>query len=178
MKKFEEFCKPQANDLRARFDLLTCFRQGDLSVNQWYNAVQTQVVLTNYPQETAQILQRDIFWFFLNDDSFVSRTLNEGHVGLSMFPASTVRQLAKKMESLQATAKHMKQVTRDPQAVQVNLLQHQHTEIPPDKSNKKQKPFKLRQEANKYSDTRKPQENRRHDPECTRQDRCIKCGDS
>ena len=60
-KKFEEFCKPQANELRARFDLFTSFRQGDLSVDQWYNTVQTQVALENYPQETAQILQRDIF---------------------------------------------------------------------------------------------------------------------
>ena len=30
------------------------------SMDQWYNAVQTQIALTNYPQETAQILQRDI----------------------------------------------------------------------------------------------------------------------
>ena len=62
------------------------------------------------------------FWFFLNDESFISKTLNEGHVELNKFPASTVRQLAKKMERSQATAKHMKQVTRDPQVVQVNLL--------------------------------------------------------
>ena len=52
----------------------------------------------------------------------MSKTLNEGHVELSMFPASTVRQLVKRMDSSQATAKHMKHVTRDPQAVQVNLL--------------------------------------------------------
>ena len=26
---FEEFCKPQTNEIRARFDLLTSFRQGD-----------------------------------------------------------------------------------------------------------------------------------------------------
>ena len=121
-KKIEEFCKTQANELRARFDLLTSFRQGDLSVDQWYNAVQTQVVLANYPKETAQILQRDIFWLFLNDESFVSKTLNEGHVELSKFPASSIRQFAKKMESLQSTAKHMKQVTRDPQVVQINHL--------------------------------------------------------
>ena len=164
--------------MRARFDLLTNFRQGDLSVDQWYNAVQTQVALANYLQETAQILQREIFWFFLNDESFVSKTLNEGHVELNKFSACTVRQLAKKMDSLQTTAKHMKQVTRDPQAVHINLLWHQCTEIPPSKSNKKRKTFKLRQEANKYSDTRKPQENRRHNPECTRQDTCSKCGDS
>ena len=45
-KKFEEFCKPQANELRARFDLLTSFRQADMSVDEWYNAVQTQVALS------------------------------------------------------------------------------------------------------------------------------------
>ena len=35
--KFEEFCKPQANEVRARFDLLTNFRQGDKSVDEWFN---------------------------------------------------------------------------------------------------------------------------------------------
>ena len=34
-KKFEEFCKPHANELRARFDLLTSFRQAHMSVNEW-----------------------------------------------------------------------------------------------------------------------------------------------
>ena len=28
-KKFEEFCKPQTNEVRARINLLTSFRQGD-----------------------------------------------------------------------------------------------------------------------------------------------------
>ena len=121
-KKFEEFCKPQANEVRARFDLLTSFRQGDLSVDQWYNAVQAQGVLAKYPQETTHLLQRDIIWFFLKDEAFVSKTLNEGHVELNNFPASTVRQLAKKVESSQATAKHMRQVTSDSQTVRVNLL--------------------------------------------------------
>ena len=118
-KKFEEFCKLQATDMMARFDLLTSLRQGDMSVDEWYNAVQTQVALPKYPQSTAQILQIDIFWFFLKEDSLVSKTLNEGHVELSMFPASTVHQIAKRMESSQATAKHIK---HDPQMVQVNLL--------------------------------------------------------
>ena len=59
------------------------------------------------------------------------RPVNEGHVELNKFPASTFHQLVKKFESSQATAKHIKQVTRDPQAVQVNLLQHQCTELPP-----------------------------------------------
>ena len=61
-KKFEEVCKPQTNELRARFDLLTSFRQADMSVDEWYNAVQTQVGLAKYPKETAEILQRDIYF--------------------------------------------------------------------------------------------------------------------
>ena len=82
-KKFEEFFKLQAKEVRARFDLLTSFRQEDISADEWYNAVQTQVALAKYPKETAQILQRDIFWFFLKDESFVSKTLNEGNAELS-----------------------------------------------------------------------------------------------
>ena len=74
----------------------------------------------------------------------------------------------------------MKQVARDPKAVQVNLLRHQHTEIPPSKSKKKNKASKFRQEANKFYDEkpRKLQENRRFDHEHTRQDRCSKCDDT
>ena len=113
--------------MRARFDLLTSFRQADMSVNEWYNAVQTQVALARYSPETAQILQRDIFWLFLKDESFVSKTLNEGHVELRRFPASKVRQIAKKLESSQAMGKHMRQVTKEPQATQINLLRHQRT---------------------------------------------------
>ena len=65
--KYEDFCKPQANELRAIFDLLTSFRQGNQSVDEWYNPVQAQVSLTKYPSDTASILHRDIFWFFLKD---------------------------------------------------------------------------------------------------------------
>ena len=93
--RFEEFCKPQSNEVHARFDLLTSFRQGSHSVDKWHNAVQTQVNLAKYPPETAKILQRDIFWFFLQDEEFVSRTTNDGSVDLDKFPASRVRQLAK-----------------------------------------------------------------------------------
>ena len=70
-KRFKEFCKPQSNEVRARFDLLTSFRQGERSVDEWYNAVQTQVAVAKFPQETAKILHRDIFWFFLKDEEFV-----------------------------------------------------------------------------------------------------------
>ena len=98
-KKFEEFCKPQANEIRARFDLLTSFRQGDHSVDEWYNAIQNQINLARYPQKTARILQRDIFRFFLKDEDFVSCTINDSNIDLDKFPASKVRQMAKKLET-------------------------------------------------------------------------------
>ena len=94
-------------------------------------------MLARYPQESAKILHRDIFWFFLNDEEFVSRTINDSNIDSNKFLESKVCQLAKKMESSKATAKHVKQFASDPQMVQVNLLWHQCTEIPPSKSNKK-----------------------------------------
>ena len=54
--KFEEFSKPQMNEVRAHFDLLTSFCQGTRNIDEWYNAVQAQVNLAKYPPETAKIL--------------------------------------------------------------------------------------------------------------------------
>ena len=62
--KYEDFCKPQANEARAIFDLRPSFRHGNRSVDEWYNAVQAQVSLAKYPPETTSILHRDIFCFF------------------------------------------------------------------------------------------------------------------
>ena len=138
---FEDFCKPQSNEVRVQFDLLTSFRQGDKSVDEWFNAVQKQINLCKYPSETASILQRDIFWFYLKDEDFVSKTLNEGCADLEQYPASKVQKLAKKLESSKATARHIKQATSHPQAAQINLLRHQQTEL----AHKKKKGHKRKQ---------------------------------
>ena len=47
--RFEEFCMPQSNEVRAHFDLLTSFCQGNKSMDGWYNAVQALVNLAKYP---------------------------------------------------------------------------------------------------------------------------------
>ena len=120
-----------------RFDPLTSFRQEETSVDEWHNAVQAQINLAKYPQETARILYRDIFYFFFMNEDFVSKTINDSNIDLNKFPASKVRQLAKNMESSKATAKHIKQVSSEPQATHVNLLRHQRTEILPNKSKQK-----------------------------------------
>ena len=187
-EKFEEFCNPQSNEVRARFDLLTSFRQDERSVDEWYNAVQTQVALAKYPQETAKILHRDIFWFFLRNEEFVSKTINDSNIALNKFPTCKACQLAKKMESSIATAKHIKKVASDPQAPQIHLMQHQHTELPPSKFQRKQKKhFKPRQDTNKqYSHEGndkqyyKGDKQRRYNNHQTHisQERSKKCGDS
>ena len=182
--KFEDFCKPQSNEVRARFDLLTSFRQGNRSVDEWYNAVQAQVNLAKYPPETAKILQRDIFWFFLRDEEFVSKTISDGSVDLEKFPTSKVRQLAKKLESSKATARHIKQVAGDPQAAQINLLRHQRTELPAGKYKKKRPGIKPRQSSHKHQGQEgyhaQAQPKKRFDARGTHNDksRCSKCGDS
>ena len=148
--KFEDFCKPQFNEVHARFDLLMSFWQGNRSVDEWYNVVQSQVNLAKYPPETAKILQRDIFWFFLRDKEFVSKNISDGSVDLEKFPASKVRQLAKKLESSKATEHHIKQVAGYPQAAQINLLRQQCTELPAGKYKKKRTPMKPKQPNDKH----------------------------
>ena len=88
--KFGEFSKPQTNEVQVRFDLLTSFWQGNRNVDKWYNAIQAQVSLAKYPLETAKILHHDIFWFFMKDEDFVTKTINEGNVDIQKFPASKV----------------------------------------------------------------------------------------
>ena len=171
---FEDFCKPQSNEVRARFHLLTTFRQGDKSVDEWFNAVQTQINLCQYPSETANILQHDIFWFFLKDEEFVSKTLNEGCADLQQYPASKVRQLAKKLESSKATARHIKQAISNAQAAQINLLLHQRTEL----SQKKKKGHKRKQHF-KSKDSKPPYTKHPHPSQAHgSQDLFSKCGDT
>ena len=66
------------------------------------------------PLKTAKILHRDIIWFFLKDEEFISKTINEGSMALDKCPASRVCQLAKKMESSKSTARPIKHVAGDP----------------------------------------------------------------
>ena len=84
-------------------------------MGDYYNAVQAQVNLAKYPPETAKILNHNIFWFFLYDEEFIFKTINDSNVDLEIFPASNVRQLVKKMEGSKKTACHIKQVAGDPQ---------------------------------------------------------------
>ena len=128
--KFEEFSKPQTNKVRARFDLLMSFCQGTRNLDEWYNAVQAQVNLAKYPPETAKILHHDIFWFFMQDEDFITKMINKGNVDIQKFPASKVCQLAKKMESSKATAKHIQKVAGDIPAAQVQLMHHRCTQLP------------------------------------------------
>ena len=135
--------------MRAHFDPLTSFPQRNKSVDEWYNAVQAQIHLAKYTLETAKILYRDIFCFFLKDEEFVSKTINGRSVDLDKFPSSKVCQLARKMESSGGTARHIKQVVGDPQATHINLMCHQCTELPSGKYKKRKLPVKQKEVQNK-----------------------------
>ena len=179
--RFEKFCKPQSNEVRAHFDFLTSFHRGNNNVDEWYNTVQAQVNLTEYPPETAKILHCDIFWFFMKDEDFVSRTINEGSVDLDKFPASKVHQFAKKLNSFKATARHIRQVAGDPQDAQINLMHHQCTQLPSGKNKKRKQGIKQGKSYHKNAEhPTSCQVNRNFDPKlaCKYKDRCPKCGDS
>ena len=187
--KYEEYCKPQSNEVWARFNLLMSFHQGNCSIDKWYNAVQAQVNLARYPLETAKILHRDIFWFFLRDEDFVSRTISDGSIDLDKFPASRVCQLAKKLDSSKATARHIKQVSGEPQAAQINLLCHQRTELLQYRYKKKKSHAKPRQGNSKLPCRNDPQQGQKmkgnhflstsnRPPPSNNHTRCSKCGNT
>ena len=112
--------------------------------------------LAKYPPETASILHRDIFWFFLKDEEFVSKFTNDSNIDLDKFPTSKVRQLAKKMESSKSTVRHIKQVASEPQEAQVNLMRYQRTDLPPSKCEQKQHSHKSKSKK-RYSSEHKNQ---------------------
>ena len=98
---------------------------------------------------TLQKLPRNIFWFFLQDEEFASRTIGDGSIDLDKFPISRVCQLAKRTESSEGTAHHIKQVAGDPQAMQINLFRHECTELPAGKYKKKRSSVKPEQSNHK-----------------------------
>ena len=123
-EKFEEFCKPQSNEGRVRFNLLTSFWQGKKSVDE-------------VPPWDCHDTQQGLFRFFLKDEELVSKTIYDSNIVWDKFPTSKVRQLAKKMESSKANARHIKQVGSDPQVAQINLMWHQSTDLPVSKHKNK-----------------------------------------
>ena len=150
--------------------------------------MQVQVNLARYPPERAKILHRDIFWFFLRDEDFISRTISDGSIDLDKFP-SRVCQLAKKLETSKATVRHIKQVSGELQAAQINLLYHQRTELPPHRYKKKKSHAKPRQGNIKLSCRNDPHQGQKMKgnhflatsnrlPPSNNHNRHSKCGDT
>ena len=123
---------------------------------------------------------RDILWFFLKDEEFVSMTINEGSVDLDRFPASKIHQLAKKMESSKTTARHIKQVAGDPQVAQINLMQHQCRGLSNGKYKKKPPPSRNKYSIRMWSKEHQTSTRRALtlDWLIKNKDRCSKCEDS
>ena len=94
-----------------------------------------------------------IFSGFLCKTKNVTKTINEGNVDIQKFPASKVHQLAKKMESSNAMAKHIQQVAGDIPAAQVQLMHHQRTQLPAGNYPRRKLPCNHKPETAKLQDT-------------------------
>ena len=135
--KNEDFCKPQTNEVTAR---LTCWQASDKEKDLSMSGIMPVKLKCLLPStnQKEQVSYIEIFWFFLKDGEFVSKTINDLNINLDKFPASKVTQLTKKMESSKSTTRHIKAVASDTQVTQVNLMRHQRTDLPPSKSKWKQ----------------------------------------
>ena len=114
----------------------------------------------------------------MKDEDFVTKTINEGNVDIQTFPASKVRQLAKKMESSKATAKHIRQVAGDLLSAQIQLMHDQHTKLPTGNYNRHKRMTKQKLQNHRPTEqqtSKKPFGLRKMDKQS---DRCIRCGDT
>ena len=88
------------------------------------------------------------------------------------------------MESSKAIVHYIKQVAGDPQAAQINLLRHQHTELPAGKYKMNKSSVKPKQSNHNQHGSEGYQEQTHHkkrfDPKSAHQnkDRCSKCRDT
>ena len=159
-----------------------------MGVDEWYNAVQAQINLAKYVAETTKILHRDIFWFFLRDEEFVSKTINDSNIDLEKFPASKVRQLAKKLESSKSKARHIKKMSNEPQATQVNIKGQKYHQTRPRGNNSRITNLDTKTLGTQMKVTNTKHHTRMKEFENKKvfnarqilqsEDRCHKCGDS
>ena len=148
--KYEDFASHKPMKSGSDLTCLQASDRGNHSVDEWYNAVQAQVSLAKYPPENSSVSCTETYSvFLLKDEKFVLKTINDSNIDFEKFPASKVRQLAKRMGSMKSTAHNIKQVASDCQAAQVNLMRHQRTDLPPNKSKQKQQSFKSRSKSHK-----------------------------
>ena len=88
------------------------------------------------------------------------------------------------MESSKASVHHIKQVAGDPQAVQINLMRYQCTEILPAKHKKKKSFVKPKQPSHKHAVQENPHASGYNKKSFVprnahkNKDKCSKCGDS
>ena len=116
----------------------------------------------------------------MKDEDFRTKAINEGNVNIQKFPASKVQQLAKKMESSKATAKHIRQVAGDLPAAQIQLMQHQHTELPARNYPMRKQTSTARRKLQNHKSpeiptSQKPSDLQKLD---TCSNKCTRCGDT
>ena len=120
--EFETYCMLHSNELRAQYELFKQLNQGTTPCDDWYTTVQNQLTMCNYKAETESVLQRDIFLFGLNDQTFISKIISEESPDVT---ATTIRQKLKKLEAGRATAKYIRgtsTIGKDPTVEGVNQV--------------------------------------------------------
>ena len=132
--KYEEFYKPQTNEVHAHFDLLTSFGKAIEVCMSGIMQYKHKSIWLNTPQKQL----RSALWHLLVFPCMVRNLYRRPLIiVMSILRSFQLVECGKKMESSKATVCHIKQVVDDPQAVQINLMRHQCTEIPPGKNKKK-----------------------------------------
>ena len=116
----------------------------------------------------------------MKDEDFVTKTKMKAMLIYKNFLLVKVQQLAKKMESSKATANHIQQVVGDLQAAQIQLMQHQLTELPAGNYPRRKQTSTARQklQTNKSPEILTPQKSSDLQKPDSHSNKCTRCGDT
>ena len=138
----DEECKPGGSAYRSRSDLWHNTKQGNMTLDDFYNKIERLCDLCSFSPEEYKAFHRDAFLFNLSNQGttqWVIEQLSKEDANPSKLSPQHIKNLAKTIEQNRATGQYLSTNANTGENASINLLRHQHTRI---SEKKYQKPNK------------------------------------
>ena len=137
----DEECKPRGSAYRSRSDLWHNTKQGNLTLDDFYNKIKRLCDLCSFSPKEHKAFHRDAFLFNLSNQGTIQQVieqLSKEDANPSNFSPQHIKNLAKTIEQNRAIGQYLSTNANTGENASINLLRHQCTRI----SEKYQKPNK------------------------------------
>ena len=128
----DEECKHGGSAYRSRFDLWHNTKQGNMTLDDFYNKIERLCDLCSFSPEEHKAFHRDAFLFNLSNQGttqWVIEQLSKEDANPSNFSSQHIKNLAKTIEQNRATGQYLSTNANTGANASVNLLHHQRTQV-------------------------------------------------